>query len=117
MKKVFFVLAVILLFNCKQEEIKPDHLVSDDEMISMLIRLHMLEGEVNQLKISRDSSKLVFKYFENRLFEEKSLSDSLYLETWLYYAEHPKLMEEIYSAVLDSLSLKERLLEEDINNK
>ena len=117
MKKIFLVLMVILLFGCKGEEKIPDHLLSKEQMISMLIRLHLLEGEVNQLKIRRDSANIVFKYFENRLFENKNIQDSLYLETWAYYAEHPKVMEEIYAAVLDSLSLQERLLEERINQE
>jgi len=61
--------------------------------------------------MNKDSVRVFFPEVEKRLFEKHDIDDSLYLISFNYYLENVELMEEIYTAVVDSLSLRERLNE------
>jgi len=115
MKKKFCLVIIGLCVACVSKPIVPDDIMSKDEMISYLIDIHILEGETSRLKIPRDSSQLLYRYFEDKLKSKHNVTDSLYLKSLTFYYSNPKLMEEIYTAVLDSLSLYERMSEGNEN--
>ena len=45
---------------------------------------------------------------ENKVFEKAAISDSLFRKSFDYYMERPREMELIYTALVDSLQLKEQ---------
>jgi len=103
----------LLTLCCVSKPEVPADVMSKEAMVSYLIDIHILEGKVTQLVIPRDSTELLYRFFEDRLKTEHNLNDSIYMQSLEFYYGHPELMEEIYSAVLDSLSLYERMSEED----
>jgi len=78
-------------------------------MASFLVDLYILEAKVQNLKISKDSSKVIFNIYEKKLYEKHKFNDSLYRVSFEYYMQDPKGLTDIYSIVVDSLSLRERL--------
>lgn len=111
MNNFFLIFILILTLGCIKEEKPPEYILPEEKMVSILIDLHVLEGKVQQLRIKRDSSELVFNHFENEVFKKHNVTDSIYLKNLTYYYDHPQKMEKIYGAVLDSLSLYDRILE------
>ena len=111
MKKVFLVGLFIFLTGCVKESRPPEGLISKEKMISFLIDLHIHETKASLSRMNKDSVRVFFPEVEQRLFEKHGIDDSLYMVSFNYYLEEVKLMEEIYSAVVDSLSLRERLNE------
>ena len=71
--------------------------------------LYMLETKVKDLRLTKDSAKVVFAYYEKKLYEEHNLTDSLYRESIKYYLDDIKGLTKIYEIIADSLSLEERL--------
>ena len=59
--------------------------------------------------MKRDSSKQLFKILEKEVYERHQTTDSAYKKSILYYFDEMGKMEEIYSAVVDSLSLREKI--------
>ncbi len=70
----------------------------------------MLETKVKNLNLEKDSAKVVFDYYENKLYKKHDMNDSLYRESFKYYMDDIKGLTRIYEIMADSLSLEERLV-------
>jgi hypothetical protein len=83
--------------------------MSKQQMVSFLIDLHLMEAKINVVRFPKDSTKAYFPRIEEALFEKHNITDSVYFKSYQYYLNDMFAMEEIYSAVVDSLSLRERI--------
>jgi hypothetical protein len=110
MKKLFLILSVVALFGCKPKDKPPEDIMSKQEMVSFLIDLHIIEAKISVARFPNDSVKVIFPQIEEELFAKHNISDSIYFKSYQYYLNDMFAMEEIYTAVVDSLSLRERLL-------
>ncbi len=80
------------------------------EQVAVFLKdLYMLETRVKELKLTNDSTKVIFAFYEKKLFEEHQMEDSLYRESFKYYMDDIKGLTHIYEIIADSLSLEERL--------
>lgn len=111
MKKSFLGIIILVAVSCLSEG-PPKSLMDDEEMINYLIDLHIAESGVQNLRLSADSSKIVFAAKEKLLLKEHHITDSVFIDSYNYYLEHPLELEKIYSAVVDSISLRQSLLNE-----
>jgi hypothetical protein len=102
------VLAVLLLFSCEKEVRKPAGILSKEEMVSVLTELYIVEERMNRLNLPADTSKLVFEVMEANVYEKTGVPDSVFKSSFDYYLDDPKEMELIYTALVDSLQLKEQ---------
>jgi hypothetical protein len=80
------------------------------EQVAVFLKdLYMLEQKVKDLRISDDSAKVVFDYYEQKLYEKHGMEDSLYRESFKYYMDDIRGLARIYEIIADSLSLEQRL--------
>lgn len=98
--------AVGMLIACAEE--KPEGVLSKAEMVQIMEELYLAEEKVNNLALARDSAKKVFEVMGAKVFESASVTDSVFKRSFDYYMEHPKEMELIYTALVDTLQLKEQ---------
>lgn len=77
-------------------------------MVDIMEDLYIAEEKVNYLALSRDSAVEVAAFMEKEVFEEAAINDSLFRKSFDYYMEHPREMELIYTALVDSLQLREQ---------
>lgn len=110
MKKTFLAFLMILTFACDVKEKPPEGLMTEQEMIDFLIDLQIVEAKINTSRLPRDSIKYFFPQIEKELFKKHGIQDSVYFQSYQYYLKNIERMEIIYSAVVDSLSLRERML-------
>lgn len=116
-RSVVVLLSFILLFGLSQcSEKKPEKVLSEAEMVAILTDIYLAEEKVSRLSIRYDSMKAVFPYFESRIYEKFGVSDSLLTRSFQYYLQHPDKLDGIYTAVIDSLNLKEQGIREDLEN-
>jgi len=87
----------------------PAHLLTEQEMIGMLVDVHIAEAKIRELGVPRDSSRKLFRRIERDLFKKYQVNDSIYVASFQFYLNTPDRMVEIYSAVVDSLSLRQKL--------
>ena len=78
-------------------------------MAEVMMDVYLLESKVRDLSLKQDSTKVIYDYYENKIWSSHGIDDSLYRLSFEYYINHPEEMSEIYSIMVDSLSLKERL--------
>jgi len=109
-KKLLFGI-IILLAGCKADA-PPEWVMSEEEMINYLIDLHLSEAAVQNLRLKSDSARVVFAVREKYILKKHQLTDSVFLKSYSYYLKHSEKLEEIYGAVVDSISLRQSLLKE-----
>jgi hypothetical protein len=103
----FFAL-LFLLSACLGNDRRPPGILSREEMARVLEQIYLTEGKINQLSLPVDSASQVFKAVQGKVFQEVGVTDSAFKRSFDYYMDHPAEMELIYSALVDSLNLKEQ---------
>nr|WP_280867745.1 DUF4296 domain-containing protein [Lunatimonas salinarum] len=85
--------------------------MSEDQMVAIVVDIHLTEGFVQSLPIPYDSSKKVYPILEREIFEKHRVSDSVYMASLQYYLRYPSFMERVYERAIDSLSVFEKRAE------
>lgn len=88
----------------------PEDILSQDQMVSVLSELYILEHKISSLGVTRDSLTQIFAAMKGRVFEKSGVSDSAFSKSLNYYVDRPKSLEEIYTVLIDSLNLREQRL-------
>lgn len=106
----YLLICFIGFVSCKDD--RPKGILSEDKMTAILIDIYLGEGKVTRLNLKRDSSLIVFKLYEQKIYEKHQVDREAYEKSMSYYYDHPDEMEVIYDAVMDSLNMKEQQLKE-----
>ena len=110
MKKYFLILIIGICTFCTNKKAQdPKDLYSMEQVAVFLKDLYMLEQKIKELRLEKDSARVVFSYYEEQLYEKHEMTDSLYRESFTYYMDDIKGLSRIYEIIADSLSLEERL--------
>ena len=109
MKPNFWLLIIIMVFSCSRRDKLPDRIMKQQDMISFLVELHTIQAQVQNLRLPTDSSEILFIIMEKDLLSKMKVRDSTFYESYSWYLDHADMMYEIYSAVVDSLSLRNSL--------
>ena len=108
MKKIL--IPLILLFACAETEEKPERLLTKEQMVGILTDIHIAEAKANRTSLrSYDSLQIMYKAYENDVLKKHKTDSTTYRQSYKYYLEHMQEMDEIYTAVVDTLSLRENL--------
>ena len=106
-KRMFLLLGgLACIVSCAEKA--PEGIMSRQEMVQVMEDMYIAEEKINQLALSRDSAKLVFEVMQGKVFENAATTDSLFKKSFDYYMERPKEMELIYTALVDTLQLREQ---------
>ncbi len=92
------------------EEVKPPaQLMSKEKLVSVLVKLHLLESRVEASRLSPDSARALFQSQKAAILLKNNLSesDSILQRSYRYYSINNKDMNEIYKVVIDSLERRE----------
>ncbi|MEQ8548362.1 MAG: DUF4296 domain-containing protein [Cyclobacteriaceae bacterium] len=78
-------------------------MLSQSEMVNLLIDVHLLEAKVQKLYLTKDSAVQVYNYFEKKLLEQHDVNDSVYNLSLNFYLKEIGEFKTIYDQVVDSL--------------
>ena len=110
MRSYFLIIGLLLVLGCRSKPEMPEDILSKDKMTEVLIDIYILESQTKEIKVHFDSAKKVYNIFEQKLFDKHGIADSTYRKSFMYYQDHPEYLEEVYGRVVDSLSLREKLI-------
>ena len=99
-------MVAVLLFSCEKEEKKPEDILSEEQMIGMMIDFRIAEGQVATLTLGQDSSINLFRELEKRIFSKHKVDSAIYVKSYQYYMLRPKDALYITDAVIDSLKVR-----------
>ena len=103
---LFCAAMLALAISCGEK--KPEGVLSRAEMVQILEEMYLAEEKANRLALPRDSAKKVFKVMEEKVFNNFAANDSIFQRSFDYYMEHPSELELIYTALVDTLQLREQ---------
>ena len=111
---IFFVLAT--LSGCKDKGFVPDRLLTEQEMITIMTDVQIIEADINRQKTverdrdPNDTTKVVPKDYvalaQNyyaQLFEHYGITDTIFTQNMKYYTERPETLEKIMDSVMQRL--------------
>lgn len=107
-KNSFMALICMLAMAACKKDTATAGVLSPAEFSKVLVEIYLAEARMNSSAIPRDSAALLFLPFEERLFQNLELSDSVVRKTYQYYVDNPEELEKIYDSVIDTLSLREK---------
>ncbi len=107
MKKLVAILSllIIVISACDKLPVeKPENLLSEKQMIDMLVDIHIAEATYIQMShdsIIRNGSSSNFYY---SILDKYQVPDSVFEKSFIFYASTPKQFEEMYKDVMSKLS-------------
>jgi hypothetical protein len=99
-------LAVIGWTACNKQQNVPENVLSENEMVSALMEIYLAEEKAEAIGLTYDSLQSLFIHFEEKIFNKIGTDDSTFHQSMAYYMANPKKLERIYTALVDSLTLK-----------
>lgn len=109
MKRILALLLILFSLGACDRNSPPPGILSEDEMVNVLIDIQLTEGITSALPIAYDSSQALYSLLERDVFEKHGVQDSVFTKSMLFYLEDAKKMDRIYSRVIDSLVVHETL--------
>ncbi len=111
-KKYFFFIVLFLLIigvspscsNGKTQEIIPETTLSEEEMISIITDLHLMEAALSLRRNRGQSTNDVKEIWFAQLFEQHETTPTIFEENLSFYNEQPVQMEKILEEVMAKLS-------------
>jgi hypothetical protein len=100
-------LAAFIATSCEKET-RPAGVLSKEQYASFLVEVYLTEARFSQLPVNADSTMRLYLAHEPELLKKFGMADSTLKNTYAYYVNHPKQLEEVYTAVIDTLSLREQ---------
>ena len=102
------IILVVFLISCHTKERVPAGVLDKEKMVRVLTELYIGEEKTNRLGLTRDSAEKVFKIMDGKIEQKTGIPDSVFKRSLNYYFDHPLEMELIYTALVDTLNLKEQ---------
>lgn len=99
---------LVLGFGACQRDKEPEGILSKEQLSALFVEFYLAEARIGNTTVVRDSALQLFLPFEESFLREKGISDSVLRKTYTYYFSNPSKLEEIYDAVIDTLSLREQ---------
>lgn len=112
MKKIVFLLIVVLLSSCIKKFKTPDYVIPHDKMINIIIDLHITDGLLTVNNVRRNLAKDSIRYY-NAIFSNYGYTRSDFDTSIYYYSENIDEYDKIYEEVLNRLNEMETNLKQE----
>lgn len=105
---------LVLLFSCQETtEKKPDYLLDEDKMVSVMVDMHLVETAQNLKVIEPDSANLNYDRMFESIFVSHGVTKTAFDSSLYYYSTRTDDMNVIYDKVLEQLSELESEVKSD----
>jgi hypothetical protein len=107
-KSIWLLFFALLFYSGCWKDKKSAQVLSKEQMVNALAKIYICEQKIYKLALGSDSSQEVFTKLKGRVFKEIGTSDSVFRKSYDYYMDRPQDLEQIYSALVDTLNLYEQ---------
>jgi Domain of unknown function (DUF4296) len=105
--------STLLLTQCDRPDdaVPPAGLLPREQMVSLLIDLHLTEARVEASRLRPDSAQVLYRQEVKKLYWRHNTKPDVFQASMRYYAVHGKDLEQIYAQVVDSLNVQQGKLQ------
>lgn len=107
MKNFALLMALCLfLWSCNEgEETAPNEVLPQEQMVGIIIDLHIAEAKLNEVKGDIKDRMVIFNAYADNIYEKHGTDSLHYKLSHDYYMERLSVMKDIYQKVSDSLKV------------
>ncbi|MGB3619287.1 MAG: DUF4296 domain-containing protein [Catalinimonas sp.] len=105
MNRLRAVVLCVLCAACAPDNNPPDDLIPSEEMVDLLVEIHLAEGKASTARLRADSAALFFRYLQQQTLEARGIDTARYRRSYDYYVQQVEQLDDIYAAVVDSLGV------------
>lgn len=96
------IIVLLIITSCGESEIHvPQEVISAEQMIPILVDVHIVEGARNGTLILGDTNDIEDYYA--KIYEKYNITEETFKRSFSFYNSEPDLFIPIYEKVLDSL--------------
>ena len=105
-------LTILTIISSCSTNNQPECLLSKGQMAAILTDLHISEKEVEFQQFPADSVSIAFhSIYKKEALEKQHVSQECFEQSLTYYNSNVAELGEVYRLVVDSLSLRESIIE------
>ena len=110
-KNIFVLMVLPLMISCSgsPQEI-PKDILTEGQMVDLLIDIRIAEGKVGTLSLGSDSSRNLYRILEKKIFEDHGVDTATYIKSHQYYLLNPERAMNITGILIDSLKVRQQRL-------
>ena len=84
-------------------------IIPKDQMVDILIDIHIYEEAIGELSYEKDTLKALFKMKELEIFNKHLVTEEMYRRSYSHYFFFFFELDNIYQVVIDSLNLYQQI--------
>jgi len=101
---VFLFVVVACFIGCDEKNQKqPDYLISEENMVDIMVDMHLVETVQNLKLITPDTTNTNYKEFFESIYKTHGVSKTAFDSSLFYYTSQSEQMNIIYDKVLERL--------------
>ena len=97
---------LLMISSCVEDptRAKPNAVLTEEEMVTILTDIQLIEGAISKKIINRNITKKESPLYYATVFEKHNISQEQFNESISYYSENPEELQAIYEKVLVELN-------------
>ncbi|WP_316753401.1 DUF4296 domain-containing protein [Pedobacter gandavensis] len=108
MRNFLYILSLFLLISACKPGI-PKDIIQPDKMPGVLSDIHVVDGYISNLP-GVDSAKKVASAYYKGIYKKYNVDSAMFARSMTYYNANPKLLDEIYTHVIQDLSRQKAVI-------
>ncbi len=97
---------MVFFWACiEQKNEKPKNLFSQEEMVGIVLDIHLMEAKVQRQALPAIESNILQAELLQYVYQRHKTDSLTFSQSYDYYMEHIEELEAIYKAVQDSLAV------------
>lgn len=107
-RAIIVILLCTILYSCAEEKevVIPENILSQEKMATVMTDIHLLEASMT-LNFANATNMINGPEMQAttvQLLKKNNVTKEQYQTSFVFYAEHPDLLTEVYKQVLNNLS-------------
>ena len=108
MLKYFMLGYLLMLFSCVPKEERKSNYLSHQDLINTMIQLKLIEVMVEKSDFDKDKKSMIYRHYESKYLDSVSIKRKDYKETLEYYLRDLQKGYDLYTEVLDSMTVRSK---------
>jgi hypothetical protein len=97
-------LLFVLLHACKSNEPPPEGILSEDQMVEVLVDIHLAEGIKQTGETTTDRTLLQISDMYQAVFEHHGITEESFRESFDWYSRRELIFDRVYEKVIERLN-------------
>ena len=104
---ICYLIFLLLLNACSQEEKTPKGILNKSEMKEVMIDIHLADAALNLSNYGPSNYPTDKKGLYETVYLKHKITKKKFEDSFAYYTDHPEVFEKLYADIIEGLSRKQ----------